>query len=153
MTRFTRPLDIRKIEGTKYWLLRSEVVYHVGKYPSKEIITVPAGRKTDLGSKPWFSWPFVGHPLDRGAQAYVVHDELMEHPANGLPEGKKPRTRRRCDQIFLEGLKVLGVGWLKRTVMYSAVRVAGFWVWKKYRKKEKEARRIAEKCKEKWGTE
>ena len=149
MSQFTRPLDIRKVEGTEYWTLQSEVVYHVGEYPSEEIITVPAGRKTDLGSKPRFSWLFVGHPLDEGAQAYVVHDELMEHPANGLAEGAKPRSRRRCDQIFLEALKVLGVSWWKRSTMYFAVRVGERGVWEKYRKKD-EARRIAELCKAKW---
>ena len=140
MSAFTRPLDIRKVEGTKYWTLRSEVVYHVGTYPSKEIITAPVGFKTDLGSKPRGTWWLIGHPLDEGAQAYVVHDWLMEHP-----EG---RSRRRCDQIFLEGLVVLGVGWWKRSAMYCGVRVGGWVRWRKYRKAEKKARRIAEKCKE-----
>ena len=140
MTQFTRPLDIRKVEGTKYWLLRAEVVYHVGSVDSGEVITAPVGFKTDLGSKPRLLWWLVGHPLDEGAQAYVIHDRLLEHP-----EG---RTRRECDQIFLEGLKVLGVGWLKRTAMYSGVRVGSWRSWNKYRKAEKEARRIAEKCKE-----
>ena len=134
MSRFTRPLDIRKVEGTKCWILRSEVVYHVGTYPSKEIITVAVGFKTDLGSKPRLTWLFVGHPLDEGAQAYVLHDELLRHPANGLPVGKKPRSRRRCDQIFLEALKVLGVGWLKRSTMYCGVRLGSWRSWNRYRK-------------------
>ena len=150
MSQFTKPLDIRKIEGTKFWVLRSDVVYHVGTYPSEEIIRVPAGFKTDLGSKPRLTWWLVGHPLDEGAQAYVLHDELMRHPANGvLPvydpcftctQEPKPklRSRRRCDQIFLEGLKVLGVGWLKRSAMYFALRVAGRGVWNKYRKAERD---------------
>ena len=160
MSQFTKPLDIRKVEGTKYWTLRSELVYHVGSVASDEIIRVPVGFKTDLGSKPRFTWWLVGHPLDEGARAYVLHDELMRHPANGvLPvydpcftctekPKPKPRSRRRCDQIFLEALKVLGVGWWKRGAMYCGVRV-GSWVrWRKYRKREKEARRIAEKCKD-----
>jgi hypothetical protein len=33
-------------------------------------------------------------------------------------------------------MKVLGVGWFKRTVMYSAVRVGGRGPWRKYREVE-----------------
>ena len=133
MSAFTRPLDIRKVEGTKYWILRSEVVYHVGTYPSEEIIRVPVGFKTDLGSKPRLTWWLVGHPLDEGAQAYVVHDKLMQRPDG--------RSRRRCDQIFLEALKVLGVSWWKRSAMYFAVRVCDRGVWNKYRKAERDGNR------------
>ena len=138
MSQFTRPLDIRKVEGTKFWLLRSEVVYHVGSVDSDEIITAPVGFKTDLGSKPPAAWLFVGHPLDKGAQAYVLHDWLMQHPGQGLHIFDKVRSRRRCDQIFLEALKVLGVGWLKRSAMYFGVRVGGRGVWNKYRKAERD---------------
>ena len=130
MSQFTRPLDIRKVEGTKFWLLRSEVVYHVGSVDSEEIIRASVGFKTDLGSKPPLAWFFVGHPLDEGAQGYVLHDWLMQHP-----EG---RTRRRCDQIFLEALEVLGVGWLKRSAMYSGVRVGSWVAWNRYRKAERD---------------
>ena len=131
MSQFTKPLDIRKVEGTKYWTLRSEVVYHVGTYPREEIIRVAVGFKTDLGSTPRGTWWLVGHPLDEGAQAYGLHDWLMQHPGDGV---ETPRSLRRCDQIFLEALVVLGVGWWKRSAMYFGVRV-GSWVgWNKWRK-------------------
>lgn len=130
MRHFREPLEIRKIEGTKYWVLLSEVVYHVGGYPSEEVIRAPAGLETDLGSKPRLTWWLIGHPLDEGAQAYVIHDELMRHP--------RGRSRRRCDQIFLEALKALGVSWWKRSLMYCGVRVGGRGVWNEYRSAERE---------------
>lgn len=150
MTQFTRPLDIRKVEGTNYWELLAPIVFHVDTYPSDEVITVPAEFKTDFGSIPPQAWSIIGHPLGKGAQAFGVHDWDWRHPASGLPEGAKPRTRRRCDQILLQGLRILLPGWTrwwKRSTIYCLVRAFGGGVWKKYREKD-EARRIAELCKE-----
>ena len=138
MRHFREPLEIRKIEGTKYWVLRSPVVYHVGGYPSGEVVRVRVGFETDLGSKPRLTWWLVGHPLDEGSQAYVVHDELLLHPGNGLAVGAERRSRRRCDQLFLEALKALGVSWWKRSLMYFGVRVGGRGVWNEYRSAERE---------------
>lgn len=52
----------------------------------------------------------------------VVHDYLYEMKLPDWP-------RQRCDELFLEGLAVEGVGWLKRNVMWSAVRAGGGYAW------------------------
>ena len=130
MSQFTTPLQVQFIDG-KYWVLLSPFEYYVGDESGDERIFVHAGFETDFASVPRFAWPIIGHPTGQYGKAAVVHDYLYQFPAAGVDD---ERTRRRCDQIFLEGLCVLGVPWWKRTLMYSAVRVGGGGSWKKYRK-------------------
>ena len=127
MSAFTTKLNVQYVDG-KHWILLSPFMYHVGHEGSDEHVFVWAGFCTDFASIPRLLWPVMGHPTGKHGKAAVVHDYLYQLPGS--------YSRRRCDQIFLEGLKVLGVGWLKRTVMYSAVRVGGRGPWKKYREAE-----------------
>ena len=128
MSAFTSELKVLYVDG-KHWILLSPFTYRVGSVDSDEVISVHAAFKTDFASIPHWAWPVMGHPAGKHGKAAVVHDYLYQHPHG--------RSRRRCDQVFLEGLKVLGVGWLKRTVMYSAVRVGGRGPWRKYREADK----------------
>jgi len=140
MSAFTSELKVRYIDG-KYWVLLSPFEYYVGDKDDNEHIFVPAGFKTDFASIPRLAWPVMGHPAGRHGKAAVIHDFLYRYPDGGsVPDDIVPpiRSRRRCDQIFLEGMVVLGVAWWKRTVMYSAVRVGGRGVWKKWRKADRE---------------
>jgi len=130
MSTFTTPLCVQFIDG-RYWLLLTPFEYYVGDDANNEVIFVHAGFKTDFASIPRFAWPIIGHPTGRYGKAAVVHDYLYSDPSAGVAEA---RSRRRCDQIFLEGMQVLGVGWLKRSVMYSAVRLFGSAAWGHYRK-------------------
>jgi len=133
VSQFTQPLDIRQLPDGKTWELLTSFDYHVGTEDSDEVITVEAGFISDGGSIPPFAWPIVGHPLDEFAAAAFLHDWLYQHPASGV---EKDRSRRRCDQIFLEALIVLEIGWLRRTTMYSLVRLGGWKAWNKYRNRE-----------------
>ena len=125
MSAFTSELKVLYVDG-KHWVLLSPFVYRVGSVDSDEIIFVPAGFRTDFASIPHWAWPVMGHPAGKHGKAAVVHDFLYQSPGD--------YSRRRCDQVFLEGMKVLGVGWLKRTIMYSAVRLGGRGPWKGYRR-------------------
>ena len=144
MSAFTSELKVLYVDG-KHWMLLSPFTYHVGHEDSNEYIFVHAGFSTDFASIPRLLWSVMGHPAGKHGKAAVVHDYLYQYPSSGLtiPVAPEPmhvqlpsRTRRRCDQIFLEGLKVLKLSWWKRTLMYSAVRVGGRGPWKKYREAE-----------------
>lgn len=84
-------------------------------------LTVPVGFVTDFASIPtllqlWL--PFDGP----WAEAAVFHDWLY--------------SRGRCsrflaDAIFREAMDAMGVPWLKRTLMYYAVRIFGAWFFRK----------------------
>ena len=55
-------------------------------------------------------------------QPSIAHDYCYE---NGVPG----MTRKQADQLFLEGMKQLGVPWYRRRIMYLAVRAAGRGLW------------------------
>ncbi len=132
MSSFTTPLHLEFIDG-KYWRVLAPFIYYVGEKGSDEFLYVRSGFTTDFASIPRLAWPIIGHPAGDHGKAAVVHDWLYQNPDDGVD---KPRTRRRCDQVFLEAMKVLGIGWWRRSAMYCAVRVGGRGAWKKWRKAE-----------------
>uniref|UniRef100_A0A6H2A0L0 DUF1353 domain-containing protein n=1 Tax=viral metagenome TaxID=1070528 RepID=A0A6H2A0L0_9ZZZZ len=147
MSAFTDPLRIEQCpHDRRLWRPGDWHYYHVGSEDSDEVISVPPGRCVDLESKPWWSWSVVGHPLGPYAASGLFHDELYFNPANGVGE---PRSRRRCDQIYLEMNIVLGCPWWKRTLKYSAVRIGGGGGWNRYREAQR-AREIVAKIHEKY---
>lgn len=83
--------------------------------------TVPRGFRTDGPSTP--------NRL-RGI-VYYTHAQLRPSIAHDFLYVTQPKdwTRERADELFLQGLKVEGVGWLRRKAMWSAVRTGGGW-WK-----------------------
>ena len=121
MSEFTTPLKVTPLDGGKYWQLLEGFCYYTDEIPVEHLITVPEGFITDFASVPRVVW-WLLPPWGQYGKAAVVHDFLYR---------AKPWPRKRCDQIFLEGMQTLGVGWATRTTMYSAVRVAGWRAWNK----------------------
>jgi len=127
MSSFTSDLVVKKI-GKRKWELFTPFEYHVGNEDSLEVIVVPVGFKTDFASIPQPFWSLLP-PDGAYTGAAVVHDFLY---ATHKIDGK--RTRKRCDQIFLEAMEVLDVPKWKRKIMYRAVRMFGWIGWNKKRK-------------------
>lgn len=89
-------------------------------------IYIPDGFITDGATIPRALWTFIP-PLGKHGQAAVVHDYLREKGnvkiiEDGLLRYHGSLTAKEADIVFLEALKVLGVSWIKRTLMYLAVR-------------------------------
>lgn len=138
MVSFTKELTITKIKikKRKFWRLWSKnkythvyvwrveraFSYHAGEKEDMEVIFIPKGFITDGASIPKFAWPIVGHPLQKYAQAAVVHDYLYHTQTS---------KRKRADVIFHEAMGVLKVANWKRTIMYQAVRRFGWIPWNK----------------------
>ena len=122
--KFLDPLII-EAKAPNTWLLTKEFSYltlALGK-PAK--ITVPAGFENDLASIPrLLTWAFPVNGKHRWAA--VVHDWLYHN--KGEIEGLK-LTRKQCDRIFLEGMQTMGVGRVKRSMMYRGVRTGGWTSW------------------------
>lgn len=115
MSSFTKGLSIDQLEyNKKLWIVNKAFEYHVGSEDSHEIIYVPEGFITDGASIPRFLWPIVGHPLGEYAQSAVLHDFILKDEIY---------PRKKCDRVFLESLKVLGVNPIKRRIMYWGVRL------------------------------
>jgi hypothetical protein len=114
MSAFTTPADLRMLDNY-CWQILAAFEYHVGSYPSEEIITVPVGTITDLTSVPRILWA-VFPPHGRYAKAAIVHDYLY---AQGIG------SRAWANRVFLEAMQVLGTPCWQRWVMYSAVCLFG----------------------------
>jgi hypothetical protein len=123
MSQFTTPF-IGELVDKNLWSVNKAFEYHVGTYPSKEIIKVPIGFRTDFASVPRIFWPIIS-PIDEHGKAAVVHDYCY---AEGF------YSKRRCDEIFLEAMTVLGVNVIKKYVMYYIVLTIGWYSWYRCRR-------------------
>jgi len=124
MSQFTTKLIVEPI-GKGFWELQAGFEYHVGEYPSDEIIVVPKGFITNFASIPRIFWPILD-PVGEHGKAAVIHDYCYATACY---------SKSRSDEIFLEGMEVLNVEQWKREVMYKAVVYFGWWAWSKHRKK------------------
>lgn len=87
-----------------------------------ERFEVPAGTVTDYASIPRLFWNLKGfNPYGPAKMPAVLHDYLYAL-RGGEPYEK---SRRECDDLFLEAMQLVGVGWLHRHVIYAAVRLMG----------------------------
>lgn len=116
--------------GKNKWKNIEQFEYHVGSYPSEEIITVPVGFETDFASVPRIFWAYIS-PIDTHAKAAVIHDYCYATACY---------NRKRSDELFLEGMVVLSVPPWKRVCMYYAVRWFSWYAWWNHRKREKAAK-------------
>lgn len=127
MSSFTDPLILEQLPDGEHWRTTRHLEYHAGAEDSQEVYTVPEGFVTDGASIPQFAWGIVGHPLGLYAAAAVLHDWLYR---------TAPVCRLRADELLLEAMAVLGVGWIRRRTIYRAVRWFGGWAWEANRKLE-----------------
>lgn len=99
-------------------------------------ITIEAGFDTDFASIPRVLWNI--YPPD-GPYAYAafIHDALYWHQAT-QEEGGKPVTREQADAVLLEGMTLLGIGWVTRHVIHRAVRLGGWKAWADNARKRRE---------------
>lgn len=130
MARIIGDVIVKRI-GNGVWKLTQPLEYFVGADDSKEVIQVPIGTETDFASVPaGFHNLF---PKDgEYTPAAIIHDFL--YSTLGI-HGKY--TRKRCDEIFLEAMGVVGVGWIRRHVMFRAVRMFGWSAWRAHARKIK----------------
>lgn len=123
MSQFTTELVVEQIGNSKFYRLLESFEYHIGSYPSNEIILVPAGFITDFASTPPFLRWLIP-PQGKYGKACVIHDYCYATACY---------SKLKSDKIFLEGMEVLGVSQWKREMMYNGVVVFGWWAWYKHR--------------------
>lgn len=123
---FTAPLTVTKLPSGD-WEVSRPFSYAIGSEDSDELIDIPEGFVTDFASVPRIFQGLI--PKDgEWTAAAVVHDFLYEKRGK---VGDRLYSRKRCDEIFLEAMGVLGVNWITRHTMYQAVRVGGWVYWNK----------------------
>ncbi len=82
---------------------------------------VPAGFQTDLASIPR-GFRSIIPQVGKHLQPAIAHDFCYE--------GNTALSKADADLLFLEGMKSTGVWWLRRKLMYLAVRAGGKGHWK-----------------------
>lgn len=118
---FITLLNCKQIEDD-LWELTAPLIYECahGRFE------VPVGFRTDFASVPrapiafWFAGAI-------GESAAVVHDFLYKH--GGV-------SKDTADRVFYTALRDMGVPPFKASVMYQAVRLGGWPMWKKYRSED-----------------
>ena len=121
---FPEPLILRTIKGENNSFLLDKFFACVVEYSDKTYeYYVSAGFKTDLASIPRIFW-IIESPIDKSKEAAVIHDFLYL---------EKITTRKEADLIFYYGLKTLNVSHIKCILMYRAVRLLGWYRWRKKR--------------------
>ena len=130
-----KDLIVKVINGSQFELMEDFVFY----FPMLNgyidcTLKVEKGFKTDFGSVPQAFQSFIS-PIGKPTKAYVLHDRLCVANAkkeawNKVAYDKIPFeycnkivTRKQADKVFLEAMKTLGVGALKRYTIYFYVRL------------------------------
>jgi hypothetical protein len=111
---FDGPVQVEQVDAVN-WRLTRELAYQA----STQVFTAPAGMLTDFASVPRaFAWliPRYGKYLP----AAVIHDHLYR---NEVKAGNI--TYRDADGVLRQAMRLLGVPFATRWVMWTAVRWAG----------------------------
>lgn len=131
MSSFTDDLIIKDNGDGTYTLMREFDFYIDDMDSSSETIHCPVGLVTDFASIPKIFWSALP-PNGRYGKAAVIHDLLYQN--HGVWCDTKTGkwftySRKQCDNVLLDGMKVLGVNALTQWIIYTAVRIFGGWAW------------------------
>lgn len=91
-------------------------------YRAMPAIVVPRGFITDMASVPRFLW-WLYSPFGSYGNAAILHDWLYS---------SELFSRKTCDQIFRHAMQVSGVNVIRRNIIYFAVRMFGWLVWRNH---------------------
>ena len=122
MAAFTDELHIRDMRDGVHFLLLTPLGFQSDELGMT--VHAPAGFVTDFASTPMGTWnifPKVGN-YDYAA---VIHDAGYELALVDDAGKTIILTKKQCDSLFLEGMKVCGVGRFHRNLMSYAVRIFG----------------------------
>lgn len=112
---FTTNLKVEKIDAW-HWKLIEPLTY----YGRRDKFTIPAGFITDWASVPQIFWSLVS-PINLACEPSILHDSL--YATRIVP-------RAQADGMFRRMLREAGVGFVRRWMMYLAVRTFGWVAWK-----------------------
>ena len=118
-------LDVRTANGLDDILLDALEI----QVSNGDIYRAPIGSATDGVSTPRWLWPILPPTGDDWLPA-VLHDAAYRNtlqrycPATDHWQLAK-LTQAQADRLLLEALRANGVRWLKRTVIYTALRLVG----------------------------
>lgn len=112
------------ILGDDYWRVEKAFRFYLDAKFSDRWVDIPLGFLTDGASIPRFLWNIIP-PWGIYGQAAVVHDRLCEtleitEVINGVQQQTKI-TRKECDAVLVEAMRVLNVPKAKVLVIQGGV--------------------------------
>lgn len=126
MSSFTTPLRVEALDDGSHWkIIEPFSFWYEYKGVRREIIVNP-GFITDFASVPRILWSILP-PYDKYGKAAVIHDFCY---------GNVCFPRKECDYAFKVGMEVLKVPKWKIYVMWLGVRLFGWYVYNKYKRKK-----------------
>jgi hypothetical protein len=139
--------------GRSLWALQRTLTYRTGPLTIPAdicAISVPPGFITDLASIPRWAW-IILPPDGPWLKAAIIHDYLYETSGSGVWNNRPPSvapakvfTRRQADAILREGMQNRGVGPIRRTIIYLAVRIGGWAGWGPSKKRQADDKKVAD---------
>lgn len=133
MTSFPSPLKLLAFAPSELAEMKASVQqYQIAEnfvfVSSRGEITVPAGFCSDFASVPSFTKWYVDDDDPAILFGSVIHDYLYS------VQGRLPELvldREGCDKILIEAMLACGASWLKRQVVFRAIRTFGGSHWPK----------------------
>lgn len=103
---------LERINSSEYKFI-GNLSYENDKY----IVTIKKGLMTDGASIPRLFWSIIGCPLSgKYVGSALIHDGLY---------GSHALNKEESDKLFLEMMQHNNVGYIKRNLMYLAVKYGG----------------------------
>jgi hypothetical protein len=139
--------------GRSLWALQRTLTYRTGPLTTPadgHAISVPPGFITDLASIPRWAW-IILPPDGPWVKAAIIHDYLYETSGSGIWNSRlssitpvRAFTRAEADAVLREAMQNRGVGPIRRTIIYLAVRVGGWAGWGPSKKRRADDGAVAE---------
>lgn len=119
--RFITRLQSEDLDGDRvgYWRLLTPLVYYsavLGRH-----VVMPAGSEANSYSVP-AALAFIVWGIDR--RPAFIHDHLYGGGEPGV-------TRAQADAVILEACESVGIGWLRRRVIFRGTRLGGWAYFKR----------------------
>ena len=104
-------VDVRELDDVKWEVLKAFTYF-----AQEQSYQIGVGQKTDFASIPRFFVWFIP-TYGKYTKAAILHDHLCELSHQGK------FSRRDADGIFRQAMRVLGVAFLRRWIMWAGVRL------------------------------
>ena len=121
MLEFKTELVCKSLEKGGYWELTKDFIVDLGFPGDGDLLVIPKGFRTDLGSIPIFIPRWIADP-QVAPRSFTLHDFLYQNQFT---------TQLVADSLLNEGMIIEGANWFQRFTVYRGLRIGGMFAWKK----------------------
>lgn len=125
------PLLRHVLDATRWTVVNTPMFY---SERFRLLVVVKPPFTTNLASVPRLAWWLIPRDDKAIVEPAVFHDWLY------FTCGQGELTRRACDRLLSDAMRVAGAPWWKRHVVYWAVRLGGWKPWRAYARRARGVR-------------